>query len=532
MTKGITDLKSLLDIESFFPERALSPEAEVVRIAPSPTGMPHIGTAIQAVINKAIAEKTKGVFILRIEDTDRSRFVPEAEKSIIEGLDWLGMRPDEGPSGIGGSYGPYKQSERLHLYKLAAEHLVSTGHAYHCFCSSERLDALRLKQQEAKTTPKYDRKCLELPASEVSRKLRTGEKSVIRLKIPDLSHVSFRDEVRGNIGFETDTIDDPILMKSDGYPTYHLAAVVDDHFMRVTTVVRGEEWISSTPKHILLYRAFGWTPPKFLHTVLLRDEQRRKLSKRSGDTSLDYFQKLGYLPDGFRNFLTRIMWAHPQGKDIYGFAEFAKLFQTRSLPKTGPIVDMKLLDFINGQYLKQMSPAEVRKAFVENLSYLEDREKQSPSDADVTCCQQPEKILHELKKEITTAPVYSEKVFALEPERNHKLSDIICNSGFFFETTFVPPQKDLLEKHCPDENVRNAILLAARDVCSRESNVHDWDSSMRQIAQEAGVKPKTVFMLSRLAITGAEKTPPLFEIIQIMGDARIKRRMLMSLDKN
>lgn len=521
----IEQLTSLAEAEQLYPPRKLPEGAEVVRVAPSPTGMPHIGTAMQAVIDRSLADKTNGVFILRIEDTDQARSVPGAIEAITAGLRWLGTTPDEG-LGFGGDYGPYLQSERLKLYQLAAEHLIEKGHAYRCFCTPERLEKLREEQSKAKMMPKYDRLCSRLSAEEVAQRIAKGEKSVVRMRVPkDGTKILFKDEVRGAIEFDTKVLDDSVLLKGDGFPTYHLAVIVDDHFMHVTTVVRGEEWISSAPKHVLLYRMFGWKEPKWLHTVLLRDAERRKLSKRSGDTSITGYRVQGYLPDGLRNFLTRVMWAHPENKDIYDLAEFARLVSPSALPSTGPIADMKLFGFINGSYLARYKGSELRALFVQYLDYLVSVDRVPEWDEDEHGPALTIDLVKKLKAEIEGNTEYADHVFGLEPERHQKLSDVFRNCGFLFETLFVPASAELLAKHCPEADKTRAILTAVLETAVGHAESTAWDPAMRKIAADQGVKDKVVFMLSRVAITGQEKTPPLFEIMHMLGDDRVKRRL-------
>ncbi|MCL1916132.1 MAG: glutamate--tRNA ligase [Desulfovibrionaceae bacterium] len=515
---SIHDLRSLDEAEALFPPRSLPAGAEVLRIAPSPTGFPHIGTAMQTVLNRALADKTGGIFIVRIEDTDRARLVNGAEEAVMAALDWLGIPPDEGPNQPG-DYGPYRQSERLPLYRLAAEHLTQLEKAYHCFCPPERLEKLRQEQMAAGHNPRYDRHCLALPQAEIRSRLAAGEKSVIRFRAPEDGPISFVDEVRGPISFDADRVDDPILLKADGYPTYHLAALVDDHFMRVTTVIRGEEWISSTPKHIALYRAFGWEIPRFLHTVILRDAQRRKLSKRSGDTSLRWFQAQGYLPEGFRNFLTRLLWPHPEEKDIYPLEDFVRLFNVRNLPRTGPVVDAQLLDFINGHYLARLNPEAMRLACADYLACLEKTPDAGPASS-------REVDIAAFRRELESNPGYARKVFALEPERNRKLADIFVNNGFFFEATLKSATREQLLKYAqtPDQGVR--LLEAMRDLLAVSLPEQEaWETGMRGLAEAAGLKPKPVFMMARLALTGSEKTPPLYAIMEILELGRVRERL-------
>jgi glutamyl-tRNA synthetase len=491
--------------------------------------MPHIGTAMQSVINRALANKTQGTYILRIEDTDQARTVPGAIENIVDVLKWLGATPNEGYS-FGGDYGPYIQSARLHIYQLAAEHLISTGKAYRCFCSEQRLTELREAQTKAKMMPKYDGKCRSLSADEVKAKLAEYEKSnikpVVRLKMPPAgTKIKFVDAVRGEIEFDAKVLDDQILIKSDGFPTYHLAVVVDDHFMRVTSVVRGEEWISSTPKHVLTYQAFGWQAPRFIHTVLLRNEEKKKLSKRDGDTSATWFRVQGYLPEGFRNFLTRVVWAHPGNRDIYSLDEFAELMTPAALPSTGPVVDMKLLGFINSKYIGGHTGAELRMMLQNYLEFLLES-KQLPDLPDEGGVHElnagvVEKVLHEVRGN----PAHVERVLSLEPERHQKLSDILFNCAYFFDSTFMPPKAEVVAKICPDAAQAKALIAEVAAGFNPQLDHEAWDKSLRAIAAAHGVKDKVVFMLTRVAITGQERTPPLYEIIHLLGEERTRARL-------
>src|SRR5438874_92019 len=285
------------------------------RIAPSPTGDPHVGTGYMALFNRAFAHKHGGKFILRIEDTDQVRYNESSVGEITKALDWLGLTPDEGP-GIGGDYGPYVQTQRSALYKEHAEKLVAMGKAYRCFCTKERLDQMRKEQEARKEPPHYDRTCLHLSPEEVERNLAEGKPYVIRIRIPDEGTTSFNDLIRGDIKFENRVLDDTILLKSDGLPVYHLAVVVDDHYMAISHVIRGEEWISSTPIHVLLYQHFGWEPPIFAHMPLMRNADRSKVSKRKNNTSLKWYREEGFLPEALVNFLALMGWSMPDGSEI------------------------------------------------------------------------------------------------------------------------------------------------------------------------------------------------------------------------
>ncbi len=533
-TADLAALKSLDEAEKLYPPRKLPAGAEVVRVAPSPTGLPHLGTAMQVTIDRALANQTGGVFILRIEDTDQTRLVDDAVTAIQDGIKWMGIVPDEGV-GYGGNYGPYTQSERLPLYKLAADSLLEKGHAYRCFCSKERIDLLRKNQQQQGLLPGYDGHCRNLSADTIARKLSEGQPFTIRMKIPEKTTIQVHDLVRGPISFDTDTLTDEILMKSDGrFPTYHLAAMVDDHFMRVTTIVRGEEWISSAPKHVLLYQYFGWDMPKLLHTVLLRDTQKRKLSKRLGDTSIRWFEHQGYLPDGFRNFITRVMWAHPGEKDVYPYQEFIDLMKTSDLPATGPVADFALLGFINGKYITDMTVDARYDAMCHYFNKLIERgegltlEIYNGEQRDTI--EYSHDTLTAFSKAFRADPDFSKRVFALEPERIRRLGDVIEQYGFLFKPLYTPPTVEQILKNAGSVDKAKTILTDYLGVGHNGGETHEeWDLRLRAIGEKIADKPKAVFMTIRLAITGKEKSPPVYETAEILGPAEVKRRMEMVL---
>ena len=325
-----------------------------VRVAPSPTGDPHVGTAYMALFDYAYAHKGGGQFILRIEDTDQARYNPESEQRIYDALHWLGLQWDEGPD-IGGPYAPYRQSERLPTYREYANRLLADGHAYHCFCTRERLDAVRKAQEAAKQPPKYDRHCLRLTPSEVEERLASGHSYVVRLRMPDGGETTFYDLARGEVQFRNELQDDQVLLKSDGFPTYHLAVVVDDHLMGITLVVRGEEWISSTPKHVVLYDALGWPRPGFVHMPLMRNADKSKISKRKNHTSLEWYRAQGFLPAAMRNYLALQGWSMPDGRETFSLEGFIASFTWDRVALGGPIFDLKRLDDLNGQYLRALS---------------------------------------------------------------------------------------------------------------------------------------------------------------------------------
>lgn len=324
-----------------------------VRIAPSPTGEVHIGTIWIAQFCWVFARQHHGSFVLRIEDTDRERLVPGSVDRIYEALEWYGLTPDEGPK-QGGPHGPYVQSERLPLYREHAQKLVDQGSAYYCFCTTERLTELRARQTSAKQAPRYDKRCLALSADEVSRRISEGEAHVIRLNVPVQGNIEHHDLVRGSVTFALRQIDDSVLMKSDGFPTYHLAVVIDDHLMRISHVIRAEEWLPSVPKHLLLYKAFGWELPKFAHMPMILGTDRKKLSKRHGAASALSFRDEGYVPEAMKNFLMLMGWRPKGDEEIFTMETAVMQFRLEDVSPSAAIFDRTKLDWMNGMYLRKI----------------------------------------------------------------------------------------------------------------------------------------------------------------------------------
>jgi glutamyl-tRNA synthetase len=523
--------RRLAELEERFPARDLDAGAEVVRVAPSPTGKPHIGTALQATIDYALARKTNGVFILRIEDTDRTRLVPGAVEEIINALDWLAVPPDEGP-GAGGDYGPYVESERLPDYRIVADWLVAHGHAYLCFCTPERLERLRQEQIAAKQPPRYDRCCRTLTVEERRQRLAAGEIPVVRLAMPLKGAIVYPDPVRGDIEFDAAEQDDPVILKSDGFPTYHLAAMVDDHFMRVTTIVRGEEWISSTPKHLVLFQVMGWETPQIVHTPVLRDQQGRKLSKRTGDTSISWYRAQGFLPEAFRNFLTRIVWVHPENKDVYPYEDFINGVRVEDLPNTGPIANPALLDFISGEWMRTLGPAELFDTVTEWLAWL--LEDYTPGGMTFEVVRKQERIPHEVSRDDLLAfrsafladRAYTESVLSLEPERYHKLGDIVLQTGLYYRDLFTSPPADLLlDPTRGDRELAIALLREYLDWFIGQESDEEWSGRMDAMWQSREIKKGVPYMLVRIAISGSKQTPPLYPMIQVLGSDEVRRRI-------
>ncbi|KYQ88262.1 glutamate-tRNA ligase [Tieghemostelium lacteum] len=353
-----------------------------VRYAPSPTGSLHLGGLRTALFNYLFAKKNNGTFILRIEDTDQSRLVQGSAKNLEDCLNWAGVSYDEGPNKPG-ECGPYTQSQRLPIYKEYAQKLVDSGHAYHCFCSSERLNSSRINLKNKHSMSLYDRHCLKLTKEEVDEKLKNNESHTIRLKIPSEKVTKFYDLVKGKVQFQNQLIDDQVLMKSDGFPTYHLASVVDDHLMGISHVIRGEEWLNSAPKHIILYEAFGWKPPQMCHVPLLLNSDKSKLSKRQGDVSVDAYIAKGYLPQALVNFVSLLGWTPPtnntntnsnnsnttqqQPSEILLMKDLIDKFSLEDLNKSGSVVNLDRLDWINVQHIRMLMDGQIDKEMLEQV---------------------------------------------------------------------------------------------------------------------------------------------------------------------
>ncbi len=323
------------------------------RIAPSPTGAPHLGTAYVGLMNRVFADASGGSFVLRIEDTDQARSSRESEAAIIKALTWLGLQWDEGPD-VGGHHGPYRQSERLGIYQQHAEQLVEMEEAFRCFCTSERLEDVRRQQMTNKETPRYDGACLKLSRQDAQARLDAGEQSVVRLKVPGKGACRFQDHLRGEIHIPWTQVDMQVLIKSDGYPTYHLAACVDDHLMQISHLIRGEEWINSVPKHQLLARAFGWETPSYVHLPLIRNPDGSKLSKRRNPTSIDYYRRVGILPEALLNYLGTLGWSMLDESEVFSLSEMRASFDLSRLKTGAPVFDQVKLKSFNGRYLRNL----------------------------------------------------------------------------------------------------------------------------------------------------------------------------------
>ncbi len=467
-----------------------------VRLAPSPTGDPHVGTAYVGLINYVFARKNHGQLVLRIEDTDQTRSSPLFEQAILESLKWFGITWDEGPD-VGGPFGPYRQSERSAIYREHAEKLIQDGHAYRCFCSPERLDQVRKERRRQKLNTGYDRHCRNLPPSEIERHLADGTPYVVRLKMPLEGETTFTDRLRGEVRFKNDLIDDQVLLKSDGFPTYHLANVVDDHLMGITHVIRAEEWINSTPKHVILYRAFGWDLPEFVHVSLLRNKDRSKISKRKNPVSLVYYREAGFRPEALRNFLGLMGWNHPSGSEKFTTEEMIEAFELDDISLGGPVFNLEKLKWLNGQYIREMSETDLGDWLSETLF----------------------------------ARDYLDRIVPLIHERMEVFQDFWKYADYFYsdDLGLVPSTLIPKKRQAPETRRMLGEVLAALETASRQGwTAEVLEEALRSYCAASTWKVREVFMTVRLAVTGKAATPPLFDTLAVLGKERVRQRLMQA----
>jgi glutamyl-tRNA synthetase len=460
------------------------------RIAPSPTGEPHIGNMYAALFCKAFALQRQGRFVLRLEDTDRTRFVPAAVQQLPEALHWLGLDPDEGPQ-QGGPFGPYVQTERLPTYRQYAEALVTRGGGYYCFCTAERLETMRREQERRKEPPRYDRRCLYLPAEERRQLLEASTPYSIRLRIPDEGSVTWDDAVRGTVSFENRFLTDQILLRPSGYPTSHLGIPLDDYLMQISHVIRAEEWLSSVPYYILLYRAFGWELPVFAHLSILRNKDRSKMSKRKNP-----YRQQGYLPQALLNFLALLGWSDPEGKEVFGFREFTEKLTLDRVVTSAPIFDFTKLEWLNGVYIRAMAVDALADAVQPYLAAPVER-------ADLL------------------------RMLPLIQERMKKLNEVEALTEYMRHD----PEPGLLsftqavKRQTPAEIAAALATLVAAWEAGGQPSAEQWDSAVRELADRLGWKAGDLFMALRVAITGSNASPPTYEFGQVIGWPAVVRRL-------
>ncbi len=475
-----------------------------VRFAPSPTGYLHVGGARTALFNWLFARKHNGAFILRIEDTDRTRYQPEAMEDIMEGLRWLDLEWDEGPE-VGGDYGPYYQSQRLDIYQKYAQQLVDSGHAYYCYCSSERLAQVR-EEQRRRGEPDlgYDRHCRHLTTKERADYEAQGIVPVVRLKVPLEGRTSFYDVLHGEIAVDNARLDDLVLLKSDGYPTYHLANVVDDHLMEISHIMRADEWLPSVPKHVLLYEAFGWEPSVFAHLpIILAPEGKGKLSKRHGAVSVLEFRRQGYLPEAMVNFLARVGWAYDDKTEFFTRQELIDKFSLEGVSKSPAAFSYDKLDWMNGAYIRELAQDDLYARLIPFLASglgLEERE------------------LKERKE--------TREIVPLIQERLKKLTDAVEWVDFFFVDQISYEPSLLVGKKMTAAESLTALRKAQETLAALpDFGEETLDVALRALADELGLKADQLFGIIRVAATGKKVAPPLFGTLSILGRERGLERL-------
>ncbi len=480
-----------------------------VRIAPSPTGDPHVGTAYIGLLNFLFAAQRGGQFVLRIEDTDRTRFVPTSEAMIFDALRWIGLTWNEGPD-VGGPYGPYRQSERTDIYREYCDKLLASGHAYRAFETPEELEAERKAQLAAKQPPRYNGRSRHMRAQEIDASVADGKPFTVRLKVPTEGATTFRDELRGDVTFDHTNVDDQVLLKSDGYPTYHLANVVDDHLMHITDVIRAEEWISSTPKHVLLYQAFGWQLPKFWHMPLLRNADKSKISKRKNPVSLTYYRDAGFLPQAMLNFLGLMGGGMAQPteqeivnksldmklSDMFSLDDMLARFDFSRISLGGPVFDLAKLRWLNGEYIRKQSPDEFFAAL----------------------------------RATVFSDTYLKSIAPLVQTRIETLGGFGDMADFFFRDNVHPPESVWLPKKRTSEETLafGADLLLTLEGAAWETPA--IEAAMKALGEAKGWSVKENFMLLRAILTGSTQSPPLLESLVVFGKARSLDRVRRFLE--
>ena len=463
------------------------------RLAPSPTGDPHVGTAYQALFGYVWARANGGKFILRIEDTDQERSTKASENAILESLKWIGLTWDEGPD-LGGAFGPYRQSDRLDIYKKHIEKLVENGHAYPCFCSKERLDEVRKKLIAEKAPNRgYDRKCRDIPPEEAKRRIAAGEAYVIRMKAPLEGECRFQDLLRGEITKDWASIDDQVIMKADGFPTYHLAVVVDDHLMKISHIIRGEEWINSVPKHVLLYEDFGWEPPVYCHLPLLRNPDKSKLSKRKNPTSINYYRKAGYLPEALLNYLGMMGWHMPDGSEKFTIQQMIDNFKLEDISLGSPVFDRAKLRWLNGRYIRE----------------------------DNTVSELSQKL-----QSWAINPEYVSKVTAVVASRLETLSDWGYFTAMFFSDS-VPVTEDLL---AVKDMEKDQVLELLQVTLWKLEKLREWNNlaisaALKDVSEIFQLKLKALTAPLYGAICGSRVAPPLFDSMEVLGSDLCRTRI-------
>ncbi len=492
------------------------------RFAPSPTGFLHVGSLRTALYAYLFAKKHGGVFTLRIEDTDRERFVEGGIENIVRSLAWAGLRPDEGVDldKMGkivqkGNCGSYIQSERLDIYKKYVYELIKNDHAYYCFCSKERLDELRKMQELNKMPTGYDRQCCNCPKEEIEKRLKSGEPHVVRMKMPKEGTTKFNDLIKGEVEFKNELIDDQVILKADGYPTYHLAVVVDDHLMEITHVIRGEEWLSSTPKHIQLYKMFGWKAPEFAHLPLLLNPDKSKLSKRQGDVAVEDYKAKGYLPEAVVNFVAFLGWNPGTVKELFNLEELIEEFDLSRVNKSGAVFNLPKLDWYNEQYIRTMDLSELVERCI-------------PFLIDAGLVKDYRKLTDEYKK-------WLEGVIALERGRVANLSQISEALKFVFSDKLNYDAEILVWKKST-KSAAKENLKSLSDLLLNTKIVQKWTKENLELivgewVKDRGLNNGSVLWPMRVALSGQENSPGPFEIAEVLGREKTVERINEAVKK-
>ncbi|HEY81696.1 MAG TPA: glutamate--tRNA ligase [Dehalococcoidia bacterium] len=479
-----------------------------VRFAPSPTGYPHVGNIRTALFNWLFARHSGGTFIVRIEDTDVARRVEGALEAILDGLRWLGLDWDEGPE-VGGDYGPYFQSQRLELYREAAQRLVAQGDAYYCYCSPQRLEEMRKEQARRKQPPGYDRRCRNLSAAERAQKEAEGITPVVRFKTPLEGQTKFNDLIWGEVVVENSTIDDFVLLKSDGYPTYHLANVVDDHLMEISHVLRAEEWLPSVPRHKLLYQALGYEMPLLAHLPMILGPDRTKLSKRHGAVSITEYQEQGYLPEAMVNFLALLGWSLDDKTEIISREELVRNFSLERVSKTAAIFNSEKLSWMNGVYIRSLSLEDFTQRALPFLERGLPPEVERPLSID-----------------------YVRRIMPLIQERARTLAEVPELAEFFFTTELEYDASLLIGKGMTQESTIEALKSAQQRLSELERfDEEPLEAVLRSLAEELGLKTGQLFGVLRVAVTGRTAAPPLFQTMAVLGREKCLSRIKAALEK-
>ncbi len=474
-------------------------ETPRVRFAPSPTGYLHVGGLRTALYNYLFAKRNNGTFVLRIEDTDRNRFVEGAVENLIKALKWAGLDFDEGPE-TGGDFGPYMQSQRLDIYKKYADELIEKGKAYYCFCTPERLKALKEEQEKQKLPQaKYDKFCLHLTKKEVENKLASGTPKVVRLNVEENHTIKFDDIIREHVEFESNNVDDQVLIKSDGYPTYHLANVVDDHLMKITHVIRGEEWLSSTPKHVLLYDAFDWERPIFAHLPLLLNPDRSKLSKRQGDVAVEDYRDKGFLKDALVNFVALLGWNAGDDREFYYIDELIKSFSLERVNKAGAVFDLQKLNWLNAEHLRKKSNEDL-------VSLLKEEIKKSKF------------------KDQDFSDNFLSLIIDAMKERVSFVKEFIDTCTYFYEVPFEYEQKSV-EKNWKPETPEHLNKLKEEFVSLNNPTKEDFETALSKVSEELNVGKGKLIHPLRLSVSGQSTGPGMFDLLFILGKDEVVKRI-------